>query len=448
MVFVLDKHKRPLMPCTEKRARLLLTRNRAVVHKMSPFTIRLKDRTLEQSVLQPLRLKLKPGSKATGFAVLREGEPDPTEAEAVLLGEIRHKPGIKQKLDSRRSLRRGRRNRKTRYRQPRFSNRTRQEDWLPPSLNARVDQTMSAADKLLTLLPIIGISTEHAKFDTQLMQNPNISGVEYQQGELYGYEVREYLLEKWQRRCAYCGKENVPLQIDHVVPRSKGGTDRISNLTLACRECNEAKGSLLPQEWLNKLTQSTKAINKKRAANIPAVLKKLKSPLRDAAMLNATRWRLFNRLKETGLPVECGTGARTKKQRLEHQLPKTYYYDACCVGASTPQTLVAAQKYVSVWSAIGRGSRKLCQTDKHGFPRSHRSGKKGYFGFQTNDFVTALIPRGKYAGRHTGRVAARASGNFDIKDGAGRIICQGVSHKHMVVLQRASGWHYSKALAS
>lgn len=446
MVFVLDKHKNPLMPCTEKRARLLLSRNRAVVHKMSPFTIRLKDRTVEQSELQPLRLKFAPASKVTGMTVLRET--DPTKAEAVLLGEIHHKPGIKAKLDSRRSLRRGRRARKTRYRQPRFSNRTRQEGWLPLSLNARVDQTIITAGKLLKLLPITAISTEHIKFDTQLLQNPDISGIEYQQGDLSGYEVREYLLEKWDRQCAYCGKENVPLQIDHVVPRSKGGTDRISNLTLSCQECNLAKNASLPAEWLNALLSSTSPLDKKRAANIPAVLKKLKEPLRDAAMLNATRWALYGRLKQTGLPVECGTGARTKKQRLEHQLPKTHYYDACCVGASTPQALVAAQKYVSVWSAIGRGSRKLCQTDKHGFPRSHRSGKKDHFGFQTNDFVVALIPSGKYAGQHIGRVAARASGNFDIKDGAGKLLCQGVSHKHMVVLQCGSGWHYSKALAS
>ncbi|MFZ5651571.1 MAG: RRXRR domain-containing protein [Bacillota bacterium] len=177
MVFVLDKRKKPLMPCTEKRARLLLERGRAAVHKMAPFTIRLKDRTVEKSELQPLRLKLDPGSKTTGFAVLLEDGPE--KSKAVLLGKIHHKPGIKDKLDARRNQRRGRRNRKTRYRKPRFNNRHPEkcvacgknarhgsrycrpcheaknfvdngyrETWLPASLNARVNQTMSTVNKL------------------------------------------------------------------------------------------------------------------------------------------------------------------------------------------------------------------------------------------------------------------------------------------------------------
>lgn len=116
MVFVLDKHKKPLMHCTEKRARLLLRRGRAVVHRLAPFTIRLKDRVLEDSEVQPLRLKLDPGSKVTGVAVLRGNE-------VVFLGEIRHRTDIEDRLAKRRMIRRNRRNRKTRYRKPRFLNR-------------------------------------------------------------------------------------------------------------------------------------------------------------------------------------------------------------------------------------------------------------------------------------------------------------------------------------
>ncbi|CAK0764644.1 5-methylcytosine-specific restriction enzyme A [Gammaproteobacteria bacterium] len=77
----------------------------------------------------------------------------------------------------------------------------------------------------------------------QKMENPEISGVEYQQGTLEGYEAREYLLEKWARECAYCGKKDVPLNIDHIHPKARGGSNRISNLTLACHPCNEKKGS-------------------------------------------------------------------------------------------------------------------------------------------------------------------------------------------------------------
>jgi 5-methylcytosine-specific restriction endonuclease McrA len=428
------------MPCTEKRARQLLERGRAVVHKVFPFTIRLKDRTVEESKLQPLRLKLDPGAKVTGFAVLREDE-------AILLGEIRHKPGIKDKLDARRALRRSRRSRKKRYRKPGYKN-SRREGWLPPSLEARVDQTMNTVNKLLRLIPIAAISTEHVKFDTQLMQNPEISGIEYQRGELFGYEVNEYLLEKWGRRCAYCGAEGVPLEVEHIIPRNPKhgpkGTGRISNLTLSCEKCNDDKGNKQPEEWLEELKRSKKPKDQLRAKNLEEVMEKRKQPLVAAALMNATRWKLYEKLKETGLPVECGTGARTKYNRLKRGLPKTHYFDACCVGESTPENIEINQEYVQVWSALGRGTRKMCNTDRYGFPISHRARQKVHFGFTTGDLVVAEIPEGKYAGRWVGRVAVRASGYFDIKDGSGHRVCQGVSHRYMKLLQRADGWQHEK----
>lgn len=420
MVFVLDKHKKPLMPCSEKRARQLMERKRAVIHRMEPFTIRLKDRTAQESKLQPLRLKLDPGSRTTGMAVME----DNGTGRVILLGEIKHKPGIKQSLESRRSLRRTRRNRKTRYRKPRFENRRRAQGWLPPSLEARVNQTMNATAKLQRLLPITAMSTEHVKFDTQLMDNPNINGVEYQQGELMGYEVKEYLLEKWGRKCAYCGAENVPLEVEHIIPKARGGSNRISNLAIACTPCNQEKNTMTAEEFGH-----------------PEVQTQARKPLRDAAIMNATRWRLFEKLKETGLPVECGTGARTKKQRIEHGLPKTHYYDACCVGASTPEKLIIEPLYMTVWSAHGRGKRQMCQTDKYGFPRAHRQRRKLHFGFQTGDIVAADVPKGKYAGQWRGRVTCRASGSFDIRNGERQIICN-TNHKNCKVIQRADGWQY------
>jgi 5-methylcytosine-specific restriction endonuclease McrA len=286
---------------------------------------------------------------------------------------------------------------------------------------------MAVVNKLTKLLPITSISYENAKFDTQFLQNPEISGIEYQQGELFGYEVREYLLEKWGRKCAYCGKTGVPLEVEHIVPRSRGGSSKVSNLTLACHDCNQEKGTLTAEEFGH-----------------PEVQAKARRPMKEEAMLNATRWRLFGRLKDIGLPLECGTAARTKKQRIERKFPKTKCHEACCVGASTPERLIVKHKYVHVWTAIGRGTRKMCNTDKHGFPISHRSRKKVHFGFQTGDLVAAEAPKGKYAGRWVGRAAVRSSGYFDVKDGAGKRLCQGVSHRHFRLLQRAGGWQYEK----
>ena len=424
MVFVLDKNKKPLMPCSEKRARLLLSRGRAVVHKMHPFTIRLKDRTVQQSQLQPLRLKLDPGAKTTGVAVLRE---DGDVAETVFLCEIHHKTDIKQKLDARCAVRRSRRNRKTRYRKPRFLNRRRPEGWLPPSLKARVDQLINAVRKLTKLLPISAISIEDAKFDTQKLQNPEISGIEYQRGTLFGYEVREYLLEKWGRRCAYCGRSDVPLEIDHIVPRSRGGTDRVSNLTLACRECNQKKGNKTAAEF-----------------GYPHVEEQARQTYKQAAFMNSIRSYLSKSLSSFGIPVEYGTGALTKANRIRLGFPKEHYFDACCVGESTPSEIRITQSYVQIWRAVGRGTRQMCNTDKFGFPRGHRQRCKKHFGFQTGDIVKAIVPRGKYAGIWMGMVAVRASGFFDIKDKNGKRVCQGIRYKYCKLIQIADGWQYSK----
>lgn len=427
MVFVLDQHKKPLMPCTEKRARKLLEHDRAVIHKMAPFTIRLKDRIAAGSAFQPLRVKFDPGSKTTGVAIILEGAQGP---KVIFLGEIGHKADIKARLDKRRALRQGRRHRKTRYRQARFQNRKRKTGGLPPSLAARIDQTLHALAKLRKLAPITHLSVEHVKFDTQKLENPEIAGVEYQQGTLLGYEVREYLLEKWGRACVYCGATDVPLEIEHMIPKSRGGSNRISNLTMSCPSCNDTKGTHTAAEF-----------------GFPHLLAEGQKPLRDAAMMNATRWQLYNQLKATGLPVEGGSGGRTKMQRIAHNLPKEHYFDALCVGKSTPEQLTQMPAYVQVWTAKGRGNRQMCGTNAYGFPIRHRARRKVYFGFQTGDWVHAIVPRGKYAGTHTGCILVRANGRFDISS-HGRRVAQGISYKYCRIIQRGDGWQYEQKLIS
>ncbi|MHB1758518.1 MAG: RNA-guided endonuclease IscB, partial [Leptospirillum sp.] len=312
--FVLDKHKKPLMPCHPARARELLKRGQAVVHKIAPFTIRLKDRVGGE--VQPVRIKLDPGSKTTGIALVREEEtvsPElgktETTAHVLFLAELTHRGGkIRDRLTARRAFR-GRRRGNLRYRKPRFENRRKPEGWLAPSLQHRVDTTMAWVKRLMGLSPVSGISQELVRFDLQKVENPEISGVEYQQGTLAGYEVREYLLEKWQRTCAYCGAKDVPLEIDHIHPRSKGGTDRVSNLTLACHVCNQKKGSRDITEFLSNKPETLKRL-----------LSQAKSPLRDASAVNSTRWALFQSLKRTGLSVETGSGGRTKWNRTRFGL--------------------------------------------------------------------------------------------------------------------------------
>ncbi|MGB1289371.1 MAG: RNA-guided endonuclease IscB, partial [Aggregatilineales bacterium] len=219
-VFVVDKNEDPLMPCHPARARELLRKGRAKVFRRYPFTIILLDR--EGGETQNMQFKVDPGSKTSGIALVGDFK---RGLRCIWAAELTHRgQQIRDKLLSRRQLRRGRRHRKTRYRQPRFLNRRKGKGWLPPSLLSRINNVWTWLVRLRRFSPITHLAMELVRFDMQLMQNPEISGVEYQQGELQGYEVREYLLEKWGRTCAYCGAKDTPLQIEHIVPKARGGS--------------------------------------------------------------------------------------------------------------------------------------------------------------------------------------------------------------------------------
>jgi 5-methylcytosine-specific restriction endonuclease McrA len=423
-VFVLDTEKRPLDPIHSAQARQLLRNKKAAIYRRFPFTIILKESRPGYHV-SALRLKIDPGAKFTGIALVND-----LNGEVVFAAELKHRGfAIREALTSRRQLRRGRRTRITRYRQPRFWNRTRPEGWLAPSLQSRVDNIKTLVDKLRRFAPIEAISQELVRFDMQLMRNPDIQGEEYQQGTLAGYETREYLLEKWGRQCAYCGVKDVPFQVEHIHPRAKGGSNSITNLTLSCEKCNTKKG-----------TKDIKYFLKKDPAKLTKILAQAKKPLADAAAVNTTRWALFRVLKETGLPVETGSGGLTKFNRSQQSLEKTHWIDASCVGKSTPTLKIKGIKPLLI-TANGHGSRQSCRTDKFGFPNRHVPREKIHFGFQTGDIVRGSVTTGKKIGNYVGKVAIRSSGSFNISTKNGLV--QGISHKFCKRIHAKDGYSYA-----
>lgn len=440
MVFVLNKNKKPLNPCSPARARKLLKQGKAIVHKVYPFTIRLKELKDTSTNIQEYRLKFDPGAKTTGVAMTKENE-------VVFLAEIEHQTTIRKNLETRRNARRGRRSRKLRYRKPRFLNRTRKKGWIPPSLQARVDNIESWALKLSKLVPIDTCSMELVKFDTQKMQNENIAGVAYQQGTLEGYEVREYLLEKFNRTCAYCEKTAIPLEVEHVKAKSRGGTNRITNLAMACRQCNEEKDNLLLAEWAEKLNKKQDKRSQTILKNLETIEQRCQKPLKDATVVNVTRWKLYETLisifgKEN---VEVGSGALTKMNRIQFNLPKEHYYDAACVGFSTPLRCYFKTDSILQIKAKGRGSRFRAQNDKYGFIKANFPRQKIYFGFVSGDLVKMKIPKGKYTGEHIGFISMRSTGRSDLTDLKGNKIVQGGNIKYAKLMQRFDGYTYQNA---
>ena len=422
-VFVLDMNCKPLTPCKAGMARSLLNSGKAAVFRKFPFTIILNKEVIANP--EPIEIKIDAGSKTTGLALV--------QGEKVIFGaELSHRgQAIKNSLESRRSLRRGRRNRKTRYRQARFLNRTRPKGWLAPSLEHRILTIMTWVRKFIKFAPIGSIISELVRFDLQKIDNPEISGIEYQQGELQGYEVREYLLEKWDRKCAYCGTKNVPLQVEHIHPKSKGGSNRISNLCLACEACNVKKGVQSITDFL---------------AKKPDVLQKItaqaKCPLKDAAAVNSTRWALLNALKTTGLPVTTGSGGLTKFNRTRLNLPKTHWLDAACVGQVGDLEVLINQPLLI--RATGLGNRKMMRIDKFGFPMKGYRAKRKVKDWNTGDIVSVI------SGKHSGLSNVRLSSvrfeprrSFEIKKSTGEIIS--VSRNHIKLIHRKDAYEYKFA---
>ncbi|WP_233163711.1 RNA-guided endonuclease IscB, partial [Glycomyces salinus] len=423
-VFVLDKHGTPLQPTAPARARKLLKSGRAVVARHTPFVIRMKDRAAGASAVEGVEIGIDSGSKHSGISVFTA---DTGERRGRFALQIDHRgAAIRKKLAQRSGYRRRRRNVNLRYRVPRFDNRTRPRDWLAPSLRHRVETVVSWVERLSRWAPVRKIHVERVAFDTHAISAGRaLERAEYQHGTLHGYEVREYLLEKFGRTCVYCDATDVPVSIDHVHPRSRGGSDRVSNLVLACVPCNQVKGS-----------QDVREFAPNRAGHI---LQRSKAPLRDAAAVQTTRWVLWRAL-DSKHPTHIGSGGRTKWNRHRTGVPKSHTLDALHVGVLDKVT--EGVSVLLIAGCSGRGSYSRTRPDRHGFPRLRMPRTKSFFGFATGDLVRAAIPSGKHAGIHIGRVAVRSTGSHTVQTPTGPVK---TSHRYLRLLQRRDGYAYKFA---
>ncbi|GBE55179.1 CRISPR-associated endonuclease Cas9 [archaeon BMS3Bbin15] len=344
---VLNMRGKPLMPTTPRNARVLLKQEKARVVQRSPFTIQLNYPTGEAK--QDITLGIDAGYSAIGFSAV-------TDKKKLICGELTLRKRISKLLEQRRTYRRTRRA-KLWHRKPRFNNRSRPNGWLAPSIQHKFDTHLRLIEKLKKILPVTKITVEVSSFDTQKMQNPEIKGVEYQHGELQGYEVREYLLEKWGHKCAYCGKSNVPLEIEHIIPKIRGGTDRVFNLTIACHKCNQKKGDRTAEEF-----------------GYPEIQKKAKQTLKSTAFMNIVRWRLANTLN-----CAWTYGYITKHNRIKLGLEKSHVNDAFVITGGTTQ-----ERAVPYMVTQTRRNNRSIQTNRKGFKPSIR---KQRYKLQPNDLV-------------------------------------------------------------
>ena len=445
---VLGTDGEPLMPTRPSRARRLMRQGRARKQwRNGIFHIQMTNVSAAAPGVEVdgVQLNIDPGAKATGLAVVSE-TPDGRRAHALI--ELRHRgTRIRNRMDRRRAFRRGRRSR-IRNRQPRFDNRARPDGWLAPSLVTRLANIETWIQRLMALFPITQVRVETARFDTQLMQDAEINGRQYQQGELAGWQVRSYVFHRDRRKCAYCGTARAErYELDHITPRSRGGTNRVSNLVVSCQECNIRKGNQPVEAFL--------AGKPKRLAAVRGVMR---SRLTDASQMNIIVPALIGRIEQMGLPVSTHDAYTTSWTRNRLGIAKTHVNDALCIG--TPDALEVTPERKTLVRATGHGDRQMLRPpDRHGNPRGqgyrdycaldrqqqgytsspgHRSRSKRVAGIASGDLVRI---------NHPGRGVLRGYAALDKKRGRVAVTQDGksvsVMAKDAVLLAHNHGYRVS-----
>lgn len=409
----------PLMPCTQKKARILLKEGKAVIYKYDPFTIQLTYATGETK--QDCHIGIDTGSKHIGIAITSENK-------VLFKGEIELRQDVKSNIDTKHIYRRSRRNRKTRYRQPRFLNRKRSDKWLPPSLQNRVDHTFHWIDTFCSLVsdPILHI--EVGKFDTAKMINPEINGVDYQHGQTYGFfEERYFVFARDNYTCQCCGKsKDKILQTHHIIYRSNGGTDRVDNLITVCTDChtskNHQKGGIL-YKWQEQ--------HKK--------VKQYKEP----PFMNAIRKRIFARYPN----AHTTYGSETTPHRKELGLEKTHYNDAITISGITnikedPKEWLLIKQFRKKKRSLHEATARKGRKEPNCFQKRNSKNTPFYRGFYLNDKVKV------FGHGQIGYITGFTSGGAYVKNVDGEYITipnksyKQVSIKYLKLLSHNNNWQY------
>lgn len=409
----------PLMPCTQKKARILLKEGKAVIYKYDPFTIQLTYATGETK--QDCHIGIDTGSKHIGMAITSENK-------VLFKGEIELRQDVKSNIDTKHIYRRSRRNRKTRYRQPRFLNRKRSDKWLPPSLQNRVDHTFHWIDTFCSLVsdPILHI--EVGKFDTAKMINPEINGVDYQHGQTYGFfEERYFVFARDNYTCQCCGKlKDKILQTHHIIYRSNGGTDRVDNLITVCTDChtskNHQKGGIL-YKWQEQ--------HKK--------VKQYKEP----PFMNAIRKRIFARYPN----AHTTYGSETTPHRKELGLEKTHYNDAITISGITnikedPKEWLLIKQFRKKKRSLHEATARKGRKEPNCFQKRNSKNTPFYRGFYLNDKVKV------FGHGQIGYITGFTSGGAYVKNVDGEYITipnksyKQVSIKYLKLLSHNNNWQY------
>jgi N6-L-threonylcarbamoyladenine synthase len=419
-VYVLNKHGRPLMPCSPAKARHLLKDGKAVVKHRTPFTIQLIHGA--SGYKQEVILGVDAGSKTIGLSAS-------TKTKELFAANVLPRNDVVNKLSTRREFRRARRNRKTRHRQARFNNRvhSKHKGWFAPSVEVKIQEHITPIKRICDILPISKVVVETAEFDLQKIKAVQLGekvpeGEDYQKGEMYGeYNVRQYVLKRDNYSCRICGCKEAKFHVHHIETRKAGG-NAPDNLITLCENCHEKlhKGAINPDVVGKRKLRST----------------------RDAAFMGIMRKTLICRLTdELDIPVAETMGYITKATRTEYlQLAKTHTSDALAIAQGkhgfdiNHLTTVELSDRIYVVKPVKHHNRQLHRATilKNGIRKANQA-IKYVFGYRLFDKV-------QFNGQDCFIWARRTSGYFAVKTIDGKVIHNSASFKKLKLLEKSSNY--------
>lgn len=398
-VFVLNQRTQPLMPCSPRRARVLVKQGRAKVVKRTPFTIQLVTATGEATQL--INLGVDAGYKTIGLSAT-------TEKKALFEAEVQLRTDVVELLSTRREFRRARRNRKTRYRKARFLNRKKPNGWLAPSVQNRIEAHLKAVKRVNEILPISKTVVEVAQFDIQKIKNPKISGAEYQQGDQLGFwNVREYVLWRDNHTCQCChGKsKDKRLNVHHIESRKTGG-DSPENLITLCETCHK------------RLHKNEVKLKIRRG-----------KPFKVETFMGIMRWAFYNRLKSLYPDVSLTYGYITKNTRIANGLEKSHLVDARCISGNPSAKPGEATYFIKHIRGQNRQLHKA--TIRKGSHRQANKAPRYIHGFQLFDKVS-------FQGKECFIFGRRSSGYFDLRKLDGTRVHNSANVKSLSLLEKSN----------
>ena len=404
MVYVIAQNGKPLMPTEHHgKVRWLLKKKRAKVVRHTPFTIQLLYGTGCERT-QPATLGVDTGYQTAGYSTS-------TDKNVLFEAEEEMRTDIPPLLTERREKRRARRNRKIRYREPRFNNRTRKKGWLPPSVEEKLNAHKNTISFIFSFLPVSRIVIETAAFDIQKIKNPDIEGEKYQRGERMGFwNTREYVFYRDGHTCRLCGgkRKDPVLEVHHKIRRIDGGSNRPENLITLCSTCH------------NLLHKGEIKANFKRPKGYKA-----------ETLMSVMRWELLKRLRaEHGKErVSMTFGYITKDTRIRHELEKSHRIDARCI-AKHPEALSNGEWYVI--RKLRCHNRKIHKGTilKGGIRKANQAPRK-VAGFGLNDFI-------EYNGQLCLIHARRSSGYFDIRKTDGTRVHPSIHYRNIMLVEHTN----------